>query len=159
MHIEVNTVGVLGKSLSIKREKGEDDAEIVVAHLKFSDAIVPRETIDELVGMGIGWAESCLYNELGAPVARMEISLPKLSCEVTGTIKGNAKDDSITLAQATLDGVSLLLTDKGASMSGNLAWLVAGDEASDAEPLIGRLCSLHWVLQDAGQKDLLKDAA
>lgn len=159
MHIEINTVGTVGKALNIKREKGEDDAEIVVAHLKFSDAIVPRETIDELLNRSIGWAQSCLYDELGAPIARMEISLPKFACEVTGKIHGTLKGDNITLTQATLDGVSLLLTDKGASLSGNLAWLVAGDEASDAEPLLGRLCSLHWVLQDAGQKDLLRAAA
>lgn len=157
MYTEIETTAQLSKGMTIKREK-EGDVEVLVAHLKFDGALIQREIIDELVGQRIGWAQSCLFDEQGAPIGHIDISLPRLVAQVTGKIRGVKDDDSITLSQAFLDGVSLSLFDNGALLSGALAWKVAGDEASDLEPLLGRLCALHWVIQDGGQRDMLKAA-
>jgi hypothetical protein len=160
MYIEIQTTAQLSKSMSIKREK-EGDVKVLVAHLKFDGALIHRETIDELVGQPIGWSQSCLFDEQGAPIGHIEIALPKLVAQVTGKIRGVDADDHITLAQAFMDGVTISLSgliNNQALLSGSLAWKVAGDEASDLEPLLGRLCALHWVIQDGGQQDMLKAA-
>lgn len=47
----------------------------------------------------------------------------------------------------------------GALLSGQLIWTVAGDEAGDAEPLLGRECGCLWAVEDGGQQDLLRDEA
>lgn len=158
MHIDIQSTAGIGKSVNIKREKASDDTERVVAHLKFSGLQVAREAIDELVGQDIGWAQSCLFDEGGAPIARMEIALPAFSAVVTGTVRGVKANEVITFAQAKLEGVALTLSKFGAQMSGELTWEVAGDEVADLEPLLGRECAVSWVVQDAGQGDLLKAA-
>ena len=157
MRIDINTTAQIGKGLSIKREKGENDIEIVVAHLKFSDAFVQREAIDQLLGLYDGWSHA-LFDDLGAPVCRMDLVPTKFAAAATGKIKGAPEDAGITLTEADITDVVIRLADKGAMLSGTVSWLVAGDEASDAEPLIGRLCMIHWILQDAGQGDLLRAA-
>jgi len=158
MYIEIQTTAQLSKSMSIKRE---GDVEVLVAHLKFDGALIQREAIDELVGQPIGWAQSCLFDEQGAPIGHIELALPKLVAQVTGKIRGVKDDDHITLSQAFMDGVTIRMSgliNNQALLSGSLAWKVAGDEASDLEPLLGRLCALHWVIQDGGQQDMLKAA-
>lgn len=159
MRVEIDTAATIGKGVNIKREKRSDDTEAVFAHLKFTDAVVPREVIDELCGQPVGRSQQCLFNELGAPLALIIIELPRLTADATGKIRGIQHGEAITLQQATLDGVSLALCDKGALMSAALAWEIAGDEASDLEPLLGRLCGLHVVVQDSGQKDMLNQRA
>lgn len=157
MRVEIETTATIGKGVSIKREKGSDDIEVVVAHLKFDNALVPREVIDELLGQDIGWAQHCLFNELGAPIGHIELSLPRLKLTATGKIRG-VDGDAITLTEAAFDSITLTLTDKGALLSGALAWKVAGDEVSYLEPLLGRICVIHWIAQDGGQQDLLRAA-
>jgi len=157
MKTEIETTAEIGKAVNIKREK-DGDTEVVVAHLKFDAALVPRETIDDLVGRPIGWAQHCLFDEFGAPIGHVDISLPRLSLIATGKIRGIKSHEEITLRQARLDDIVLKLTDNGALLSGSLAWKIAGDEASDLEPLLGRVCILHVIAQDSGQQDMLQAA-
>lgn len=159
MHVTLNTVGRLGKSISIKREKQADDTEAVVVHLKITDIIITREELDELLCMPIGWSQQTLYGEQGEPYLQASITLHKFAATVTGRIKGAAgTDEGIALTQADWSGATVELKRNSALLSGTVSWLVAGDEAGDIEPLIGRDCMLHVVIQDAQQGDLLKAA-
>lgn len=159
MRVEIETAVEIGKGVSIKREKAEDDTEVVIAHLKFAGGKVQYEVIDELCCQPIGWAQHSFFNELGAPVAPIIVDLPRFAAEATGKIRGIQHGESITLTQADIDGVTLTLCDNGALLAADLAWKIAGDEASDLEPLLGRLCGFHVVVQDAEQGDMLKQKA
>lgn len=152
----IETTAEIGKSLSIKREKQEDE-EVVIAHLKFSDAFVPRETMDELFNQPLGWS-NYLFGEDGFPHVRAEISLMKFDAEATGVIRGRA-NEYIKLAGAKVTGVSLMLTEKGANLAAELTWKVAGDEVSDLEPLLGRTCVLTVTIADGGQQDAFRQRA
>lgn len=57
MTIILDTVLVLGKGLTIKREKGDDDNEVTRAHLKFTDLFLHREQVNALCGQRPGWFE------------------------------------------------------------------------------------------------------
>jgi hypothetical protein len=154
MRVEVNTIGQVGKSLTVKRTK-IDDAEVVVATLKFEEAVVDRETIDELCYQPIGWAQSAFYDDMGAPRIRLNLGLwKKLDLSATGAIKGVKAGEAIKLKQAELRDVELSLHDKGAMMSGSLTWEVAGDEVEDLEPLLGRTCTMVFTIIDSGQKHI-----
>jgi len=158
MYIEIETVATIGKSLNVKREKGDDDIEVCIAHLKFSNAFVQREVLDQLLGMPIGWSQVSLFDEQGAPFQRLEITPNKFAANITGKITGVENNHGLTLKQADLSAVVLSLYDKGAILSGEISWSIAGDETSDTESLLGRLCKLHAVVQDSGQQDMLKVA-
>lgn len=158
MHIEIETTATIAKSVSIKREKGADDVELVFAHLKFAFALISREAIDALCNMPNGWASRSFYDDMGAPYVKLDMALRKFEAIATGRINGVEGDHGITLTQADLTGVAVSLYDKGGWLSGELTWAVAGDEVTDLEPLLGRVCMLHVVVQDSGQQDLLKAA-
>lgn len=157
MHIE--SIANIGKSLSIKREKGADDTEVVIAHLKFAGLIVERAIVDTLIGQPAGWAQRSLYDELGAPIARMSIALHKLELSVSGAIKGIAETgERLMLQDANLGDIVITLATNSATIAGSLSWEAAGDEVADAEPLIGNDCMVNWVMTAGGQQDLLKAA-
>lgn len=158
MHVQIESAAKIGKSVSIKREKGSGDEEIVVAHLKFSDTWIPREAFDEFLGQPVGWSQMCFFDEGGAPIAHMDIFLPIFVADVTGVIAGPQRNEEIKLNSARLQGVTGSLADKGYRISGELSWEIAGDESSDLEPLLGRVCRINWVVQTSGQQDLLKAA-
>lgn len=154
MRIEVNTIANIAKSLTVKRAKVDDD-EVVLATLKFEDAVVDRETIDELCYQPIGWSQLAFFDELGAPRIRLNLGLwKKLELTATGAIKGVKAGQAIKLKEAELCDVELQLHDKGALMSGSLTWQVDGDEVSDLEPLLGRTCTLVATIKDGGQQPL-----
>jgi len=158
MTIHLDTILTISKSLSIKREKDQADAEVTRAHLKFSDLFVTREQVNALCGMRPGWAETAFFDELGAPFGDWSLVLHKASWSLAGTI--NAPDgEGLRFTGATLDGLELTMTKLGAVASGQITWLVADDEAGDAEPLLGRQCRAEWHLTDGGQADMLKDKA
>lgn len=158
MHI--TSTLTLGKSLAIKREKGDDDAEVTRAHLKFTDLFLSREQVNTLCGMRPGWAETSFFDELGAPFGAWRIALDGSEWSLAGAIDG-PRDDGMrfTDSSAVLDGVELTFTKLGALASGQITWLVAGDEAGDAEPLLGRECRAELHLTDGGQRDMLKGQA
>ena len=155
--MKIETVLTVAKGFSLKREKTED-AELVYAHLKFSEMFLAREQIDALLSQRDGWARAALFDPYGAPLMAMDIALPKLELCVVGIIGDAEKEDRLQLLDATLGDVSLLLTTQGASMSGTLTWQVAGDEATDVEPLLGRICSGKLTLRNR-QGDLLRALA
>ena len=158
--ISIDSIATIGKGLTVKREKGDNDTEIVNAHLRFSGLFVDREVIDELVGRSIGWAQACLFDDQGVPIAHMQIALPKLELSVTGTVRGSAAaTEALKLMQAELTGVVISLTNLGGLVAGQLSWEAAGDEVSDAEPLLGQECAVKWTLTYGGQRDLLRAAA
>jgi hypothetical protein len=154
MRIEINSIGQVGKSLTVKRTKVDDD-EVVVATLKFEDLLVDRETIDGLCYQPDGWANLAFFDELGAPRIRLVLGLSKkLKLTATGAIKGVKKGEAIKLTEAELTDIELHLHDKGALMCGALSWQVAGDEVSDLEPLLGRTCTVVATISDGGQQPL-----
>ncbi|MDP2322546.1 MAG: hypothetical protein Q8N51_00760 [Gammaproteobacteria bacterium] len=146
------------KSWNMKREKGEDGAEVTYGHLRFSDLFITREQVNQLLGQEDGWARKALFDELGAPRGRWSIVCPTLDLSVVGTVGDGEKDDRLQLLQATLGSIEVTLTNQGAVIAGQLTWMVAGDEAADCEPLLGRVCSVKWDLNNR-QGDMLRDAA
>lgn len=160
MNIRIESVLKVGKGITVKIEKQPDDTEKAIAHLKFSEALITREHLDQLVTGVIGSLWPALYDESGAPIARMTIGLPYLEVVLGGTISGNKnKRESLALIQATLTGVEMALVPNGAHLSGELTWEAAGDEVSDAEPLLGQLCACNWTIDDRRQGDLLAQSA
>lgn len=155
--MQIETVASIAKGVSMKREK-VDDVEHVVAHLKFTDLFMTREQIDQLTGRPDGWCRRALFDELGAPVFHMNVELPKLQLSVVGAVGDAAQPDRLNLLEATLSDIVLSMTTLGAAVQGTLTWLVAGDEAGDCEPLLGRVCSVRWRITNR-QGDLLAVAA
>ena len=157
--ITIESILTCGKTFSAKREKQSDESEKVVAHLKFSALFAERHVLDELVGRPVGWSQGALYDEMGAPIAALEIGLPALVLEVNGTLAHTATaKDKLKLMGAELSGVTAALTKLGVLLSGDLSWPVAGDECTDVEPLLGQLCQAKLTLSAPKQGDLLKAA-
>lgn len=155
--MEIVTVATLSKSLSIKREKSEE-GEAVIAHLKFTDAVVRREEMDEIVGV-LAWSRRALFDELGAPIARLEISLLDRLLAASMKISGDRDTAEMHVTQGILSAIVLTLADSGALLAGTLSWPVAGDEVSDVEPLLDKDARIDASLTDGGQGDMLKAAA
>lgn len=161
MSITLSATCEVAKSFSVKREKRDDDTEAVVAHLKVADVMLDREQIDEVIGLPIGWAQSALFDEQGAPYRPLTLGVPRKDLTLTGVIKGGGKPaaPSLTLRDAEMSGITLDLTTLGALLSCGLAWRAAGDEVDDIADLLGKLCGIHVTLIDGGQGDLLRPAA
>lgn len=158
MSIHLQTTCRVAKSFAVKREKQADDSEIVVAHLKISELLIDRDQIDELLRQPIGWSTRSLFDEFGAPLARLTLTLggsPALS--FTGSIDGGKKssDPKLRLNTASIDGVTLELTKLGALLAFQLSWTAAGDEVDDIADMLGLTCNVVAVIEDGGQKDLL----
>lgn len=162
--MQINSTLTVSKGLTVKREKDPENegCEITRAHLKFSALFVDRDQVNALCRQRPGWAEVALFDELNAPLGLWTLTLHGREWTVTGPISGPGGAE-LRLANATLSGVELTLTsiggNTGALLSGQLIWTIAGDEAGDAEPLLGRECGCNWVLEDGGQQDLLREEA
>lgn len=157
--MNLSTILAVGKGLAIKREKADDNTGQTFAHLKFTDLFVKREEVTELCRQRPGWCETSFFDELGAPLGAWSLTLHETQFTVTGSIAGPGGKDKLKLTEATLEGIEVTFTKLGAVVSGQLVWKIAGDEASDAEPLLGRECLAVWVLEDGGQQDMLRDRA
>lgn len=160
MSIEIDSVCAIAKGMAVKREKQPDKTEATIAHLAFSHCMVTRETIDQLLGLPIGWSQRALFDDLGAPYVRMTLGIEDIAFEINGTIRGNKnKGEFMRFAQGTLASISIELRDKGALVSGEITWKVAGDEVSDVEPVLAQTVACHFVLLDPRQADMLVEAA
>lgn len=155
--MKITTTCEVAKGLNIKREKGEDEIERVIAHLKVADLFVTREQINELCGQGPGWSETALFDDQGAALALLDIGLPNAEFPVTGDLHQANGTARLKIGLGTLSGLSFLTTTQGASLSATLSWEIAGDEASEIEPLLGRNVVVALDLQAPRQRDLLKD--
>lgn len=131
---KIEATAEIGKSISVKVEKSDDD-EVTRCHLKIKDLLVNRETADLLIGWQPGRADLALYDETGEP------------------------REKLVLSSAVLKGVQLDLCPLGAKLSGELVWGAAGDEVSDIEPLLGKLCVVRLVVRGQQQIDLFQGAA
>lgn len=158
MAITLTTTGKIGKGLTIKREKAADDTEQTFAHLKLADCFVTRREIDLVCDQDDGWSGG-FFDDMGAPRGAWSLVLHKVAFTATGGVHGPTEREKIEVANATLDGLEITFTKLGGLLSGTLTWLVAGDEAGDAEPLLGRECRVALVLEDGGQRDMLKEKA
>lgn len=155
---KIEATAEIGKSISVKVEKSDDD-EVTRCHLKIKDLLVNRETADLLIGWQPGRADLALYDETGEPRAYFGIALSR-EYEIGGSIAGNAETrEKLVLSSAVLKGVQLDLCPLGAKLSGELVWGAAGDEVSDIEPLLGKLCVVRLVVRGQQQIDLFQGAA
>ena len=157
MTIHLKSTCEVAKAFSVRREKQPDDAEIVVAHLKIADCQIDRDQLDELCGQPVGWSTGALYDELGAPLARVTLTLHRSDWTAAGVIRGGDKstDPRLTLKDAELSAVTLELAPLGALLACQLSWAAAGDEVDDIADMLGKLCGVDLVLTDGGQGDLL----
>lgn len=157
--MKISTILTLGPGLTIKREKGDDGDARTLAHLKFTGLVVKREEVNELAGQQPGWCETCFYDELGAPLGDWTLTLADREFTVSGEITDHGGRHRLRIAEAQLDKLAITFTSIDAVLSGQLSWLVAGDEAGDAEPLLGQTCAVALTLTDGGQQDMLKERA
>ena len=158
MPIHLSTVCTIGKSLAIKREKGDDESEVTRAHLKFTDLFVTREQVDAVCGQRPGWCETSFFDELGAPIGDWSLTLHQTAFVLAGAID-EPGGEGVRFTEAAVDSLELTFTKLGAVARGHIVWTVAGDEAGDIEPLLGRECKAEWHLTDGGQQDMLRDRA
>ena len=152
--IVLDTICELAKTLSTKVEKSESSVEVVNCSLKFSAVTIDRDTVDELLGMSIGWCRDHLFDEQGAPVRSFTLSVHGRALSVSGSIQGVKGEHVLSLLQAELSDVRLSLVNLGAVCEGKLTWAARGDEVEDVMLLLGKTCGVHWELRDAGQEDL-----
>jgi hypothetical protein len=156
--MQIETIATIGKGLRIVREKDAEGGEVTRAHLAFDELIITRESFDEIAGMTPGWSRAALFDECGAPLAFMRVEMPTLSRIITGTVGDPEKPDRLPLIEAELSSLVFTPRDSVVSVSGKLTWVVAGDEAADCEPLIGRVCAIKWQVR-AMQGDMLRPGA
>lgn len=157
--INLDTVLELGKTFSAKSEKDDDKHEIVRAHVKFTALAVDRDTCDELIGtVPLGWTSSVLFDGMGAPIARLTLSLDDRQLKVTGSIRGANDEGSLPLMQAALTDIEITLVKLGAWVSGSLAWQAKGDEVEDVTDLLGKTCKAIWRITSEEQQDMLRSA-
>lgn len=158
MTIHLNSTCRLAKAFSVKREKQEDDTERVIAHLKIGETFIDRDQVDELLRQPIGWSSAALFDELGAPRARLTLSMGGVHpLTFVGVIRGEDTKNGpkLTLKEAAIDGVALELTKLGALLSCQLSWQAAGDEIDDISEMLGSTCAIVGTIEDGGQADLL----
>lgn len=154
--LNIETVCEVGKGLTVKREKSEDD-DIVRCHLKFSGCEVEREAIDQLLGLPVGLVQS-FFDDLGAPLAKLELAAPGRELGATGRIIGAKPREVLTLgADCELTDIEVALKELGGLLSGTLTWTARGDEVEDVTDLLGRTCKVHATIIEP-QGDLLKPA-
>lgn len=156
--IKLDTILELGKSLTAKSQKGEGGVEVVNAIVKFSALPIDRESIDEVLGMPIGWSQ-ILYDEQGAPLRQFYIGVAGRELRVSGAIKGPKGEPTLALLQAELTDVELTLTNLGALLDGTLTWAARGDEVEDVSELLGKTCTAKWEITDGSQVDMFRPSA
>ncbi|MGC8519829.1 MAG: hypothetical protein ACP5P4_15120 [Steroidobacteraceae bacterium] len=152
--IKLETVCEVAKTFTAKADTDESGAPTTTAKLKVRDLRIDRDTIDELLGEPIGWCQSALFDEAGAPRRRYGIMVFGRAMRVSGTISGPQGQPTLSLLQAELSDVRLTLIPLGALVEGTLTWAARGDEVEDCADLLGKLCAALWEITDGGQADM-----
>lgn len=152
--IKVDTVCDVSKTFAAKATKDESGAPTTVAHIKFSNLQIDRDTIDEILGEDIGWCSKTLFDAHGAPRRRYGITVFGRTLRVSGSISGPKAESSLPLLQAELTEGYLTLIPLGAMFEGKLTWAARGDEVSDVNDLLGKTCSANWEITDGDQADM-----
>lgn len=155
--MKLNATAEVAKSFTAKRVKDEDDADSAVAcALKFSELLVERAEIDELVGLPLGLTER-LFDELGAPLAPLTLSSKKRALEVSGRVSFNTS--RLTLgSDCELTDIAVTLKELGGLLEATLTWSARGDEVEDVAELLGRTCHLELTVAPPKQADLVDQA-
>lgn len=152
--ISLHTVCKVAATFTAKAEKDESGAPTTTAKVKFSELKVDRDTIDELLGEPIGWCQTALFDEQGAPRRRYGLTVFGRELRVSGTIHGPQGKPTLNLLQATLSDVYLALMPLGAIVEGTLTWAARGDEVEDVAELLGKVCAAQWEITDGAQADM-----
>ena len=152
---KIETVLTLGKSMTTKITKDDGGSRVAICVAKFADLEVKdRDILDELIGMPLGWCQSRLYDELGAPLRRFGLQVFGRQHRVSGTIAGPKEGQVLSLLQAELTDCDLRLIPLGAMVSGTLTWSARGDEVEDVAEILGMLCVARWEVHEGGQDDM-----
>lgn len=151
---KLDTICQLAKSLKTAVAKGDSGAEVVTCEIKFSALPIPREMMDELLGLPVGWSQKCVFDDQGAPLRLLSISSAGRALRVTGKIAGPKGHPALVLLQAELTDVALSLVTLGAVCEGKLTWTARGDEVEDVAELLGKTCTAVWQITDGEQDDL-----
>lgn len=152
--INIDTVLKLGKSMTTKATKDDAGVPTTVCITKFAELQIDRDSIDELIGMPVGWCSTHLFDEQGAPVRRFGVSVYGRSMRVSGGISGPKGHPTLPLLQAELTDAHLTLMPLGAIVEGTLTWSARGDEIEDITGLQGAVCAAKWEVTDGEQADL-----
>jgi hypothetical protein len=140
---------------SLKTGVAKDGAvETVECELKFASLPVPRDVMDELLGLPIGWSAAALFDDQGAPLRLMSISVEGRALRVTGKISGPGGDPSLVLLQAELTEIACGLCNLGGVVEGKLTWPAKGDEVEDVMELLGKTCRVEWQVSDGKADDM-----
>lgn len=157
MRLELDTVVTTGNSLSMKREK-VDDEKILRAHLAISGAFLTREQVDDLLQMPRDWFDDAFFDAGGAPRLRATLDVPRLRAKLAARFVDENGSAVLTLTDADLDSVTLTLDALGARLAGALSWTVRGDEAEDSERLVGTVLRLVGAVFNDKPDDLFAPA-
>lgn len=139
--------GAIGKSLKTTATKSDDTGE-TVCEVKVQ-MTVQRPEIDQLAGLPAGFA-STFYDELGTPIANMELRFPKRELAVDGKLWRGDDNQSATLPlkNATADALRFKLEPNGAVLICRMTWRATGDETEEVRDLLGRWCSVDLTFVD-----------
>ena len=152
--IRIDSVCTLAKSLTAKSVKDDSGVPTTIAQLKFSELQVDRDSVDELLGMPVGWCRGTLYDDQGAPLRRFGVAVFGRVHRVSGGLSGPKEHQTLSLLQAELEDVYLRLTPLGALAEGKLTWAARGDEVEDVSEILGTVVRARWEITDGGQDDL-----
>jgi hypothetical protein len=153
--IQLDSILTLAKSMTTKVVKDDSKLPVVVCVMKFSGLeIRDRDTVDELLGMEIGWCRDKLYDEQGAPRKRFGLTVFGQCHRVSGTVAGRKASEVLKLLQAEVTEIHLSLIAQGAVAEGTLTWAARGDEVEDLEKLLGQVCTVKWEITNEGQDDM-----
>ncbi len=152
----IRSTADIGKSMSVRCEK-HDDEEVVNARVAFSGLFVDRDQMDYLLRRPHGWSQF-LFDEQGAPVARLCLQL--LTREWTGsaTLRGNKPNEYAAINEMVIRNASLTLCTNGASLDAHICWDSARSSVEDINDFLGRMVNLSLVIDDEVQLDLLTAA-
>ncbi len=152
--IKINTILEVAKTFAAKATKDDAGVETTIAQIKFKGLPIDQDSIDEMLGMPVGWCRGALFDEQGAPLKRFGVSVFGRMLRVSGCISGPKSRPTLALLQAELTDAYLTLVPLGAIVEGKLTWGARGDEVSDVDGLMGRTCSAAWEITDGGQEDM-----
>ena len=139
--------GAIGRSLKTTATK-TDDSDETVCEIK-AQLTVKRAEIDWLAGFPADFAAH-FYSEDGAPIANMELRLPKRELGVSGKLwRGDDEHAStLVLKKATADSLRFKLEPNGAVLICRISWRAAGDEIEEVKDLLGKWCSVELTFSD-----------
>jgi hypothetical protein len=156
MPFKLDTVCTLAKAFTTKLVKGEGGQDVTTCEMKFAGMPVNRDHMDPLLGMPFGWSALALFDEQGAPLARLSIGTFRRPMRMTGVLEGPRGEPRLAILQAELSDIEIGLSNIGGILDGKLTWKARGDEVEDASELLGKLCRAEFEVTDGDQADMFE---